>query len=141
MKVHMKVHHIGVATPDIREAVPYFERILNFIPESSITYDVVQKVRVMFLRNPESGERIELIEPAADDSPVSNILKKCNSLAHICYEVADIDEAVRELVSSGAIVLQEPVMALAFANRRIAFLYTPVKLVVELLQAEVSTDE
>jgi catechol 2,3-dioxygenase-like lactoylglutathione lyase family enzyme len=50
----------------------------------------------------------EFIQPAAEDSPVRRTLESSGGLAHLCFEVGDIQAAVRDAESQGAIVVCAP---------------------------------
>ena len=53
---------------------------------------------------------------------------------HLCIEVADLDGSLATARERGALVLQEPVEAAAFDRRRIAWIVTRDKLIVEYLE-------
>jgi methylmalonyl-CoA/ethylmalonyl-CoA epimerase len=65
-------------------------------------------VKVCFVNLPNS--QIELIEPLSEASPIANFLKKnpAGGQHHVCFEVADINEAVIEMEKRGATVLGKP---------------------------------
>ncbi|TET28397.1 MAG: methylmalonyl-CoA epimerase, partial [Candidatus Bathyarchaeum sp.] len=106
-----------------------------FVPVTEVVDDLVQKVSVVLLSGPEADSvPIELIAPLADDSPVSKILKGNMRLYHLCFLVEDIEEALKNFRSHGAIIISGPVPAELFEGKRIAFVYTPDKYVVELLE-------
>ena len=67
-----------------------------------------QGVKVCFVNLPNS--QIELIEPLNEASPIANFLKKnpAGGQHHVCFEVADINEAVTEMEKRGATVLGKP---------------------------------
>ena len=58
---------------------------------------------------PTSDSRIELLEPSAPDSPISNFLtKRGPGLHHLALRVPDLNGAVERLKASGARLLNEP---------------------------------
>jgi methylmalonyl-CoA epimerase len=58
---------------------------------------------------PTGESRIELLEPAAPDSPISNFLEKRGSgLHHVALKVPDLAAAVERLRASGARLLNDP---------------------------------
>jgi methylmalonyl-CoA/ethylmalonyl-CoA epimerase len=101
--------------------------------DGGIYEDPQQKVRVAFL---EAGEaRIELVESAAEESPVERFLReKGGGLHHVCYEVEDLEKEMSEMRLRGSIVAKRPKPAVAFSGRRISWMLTPEKLLVELLE-------
>ena len=73
--------------------------------------------------------------PNGDDSPVLRFLnEKGGGLHHACYEVADLEQALSEFRSRGSLIVKRPKPAVAFQGRRIAWLLTPEKFLVELLK-------
>lgn len=106
-----RLHHVGVVVPSI-------EAIGNLFGPTSLRFsDPVQKVRVRFVGSPERG-LIELIEPTADDSPISAFLAKGGGLHHTAFEVDDFDKACVEM-RSRAVPLGRPWVG--FEGRRLAF--------------------
>jgi len=70
-----------------------------------------EKVNVAMLPTGSAGAgaRIELLEPAAEDSPISSFLaKRGPGLHHIALRVPDLAAAVERLRASGARLLNEP---------------------------------
>ena len=132
----MRFHHVGIAVHNIAEAAPWWTTVNGFHEASNIIHDPLQKVRVQFLETTE-GFRVELVEPAADDSPVRRYLDGPNGgMYHICYEVEDLEATVAEWRGRGAFPVTKPLPAVAFAGRRIIFLLTPQKQLVEFVEAE-----
>ena len=84
-------------------------------------HDPLQRVIVQFWAQDGNSLSIELIEPVGDDSPVAAHLSKGGGLAHLCYEVDDLEGTLRDVRQKGGIVISGPVPATAFHERRIAF--------------------
>jgi methylmalonyl-CoA/ethylmalonyl-CoA epimerase len=103
--------------------------------DGEIIHDPRQLVRVAFFgpANPQNPV-FELVEPASDSSPVNNFLKKGGGLHHVCYEIDDLDSGLREARSVGLAVVSEPTPAVAFGGRRIAWVCSKKRLLVELLE-------
>jgi methylmalonyl-CoA/ethylmalonyl-CoA epimerase len=118
---------------------------------SEIVYDPNQDVYITFLEKsfilniqPSPSPpphymyfpRIELLEPGSDKSPVSKIIKKSGvSPYHICYEVEDITEAIKELKKKKYMPLSYPVNAVAINKRNICFLYNKAVGLIELVES------
>ena len=131
----MKLHHVGIVVDDIESGIQRYRALFGFNPVTEVVDDPIQKVSVVLLSGPEADSvPIELIAPLTDDSPVSNILKGNVRLYHLCFLVENIEEALRNFRSHGAIIISGPVPADLFEGKRIAFVYTPDKYVVELLE-------
>ncbi len=110
-------------------------KMLGFDVTTPSYADPVQKVTVQFIY-PSSDVAIELIAPLDEKSPVTRFLAKQGAgLHHLCYEVPDIDDACKYLRELGSIISCEPVGAVAFNGRRIAFHYWQ-RQIIELLEAE-----
>jgi methylmalonyl-CoA/ethylmalonyl-CoA epimerase len=125
-------HHIAIATPSIKETAQYYTDAGYTMGE--IVYDSVQNVYVAFVEK-AFVPRIELLEPGPGKSPVSKIIEKSGvSPYHICYEVEDIMEAIKELKEKKYIALSYPVKAIAINKRKICFLYNKAVGLIELLE-------
>jgi methylmalonyl-CoA/ethylmalonyl-CoA epimerase len=131
----LRLHHVGFVVANIKTAMPGFLRSLAAEWDGQVFHDPLQKVRVTFLATRAQDPAIELVEPAADDSPVSRFLQeRGGGLHHVCYEVADLEQQLVELRSRGALIVKRPLPAVAFGGRRIAWVITSEKLLVELLE-------
>jgi len=77
----------------------------------------------------------KIVEPAADDSPISKFLQnRGGGLHHCCYEVENPKEQISAMRREGALLAKPPKPAVAFSGRLIAWLLTSEKLLVELLE-------
>jgi methylmalonyl-CoA/ethylmalonyl-CoA epimerase len=77
---------------------------------------------------------LELITPLDDTSHVARLIVKGIAAYHMCCEVEDIDASVRDLRAGGCLIVREPVEAVAFQGRRIAWFYTPTRQLMELVE-------
>ena len=115
-----KIEHIGIAVESIEAVLPYYRDCLGLEYKGS---ELVagQKVRVAFLQLGES--RIELIEPATEDSPVAKFLaKRGPGIHHVAIRVDNIEEALKQHEDSGArLIDREP--RTGAHNTRIAFVH------------------
>ena len=124
-----------MAVQSIDKAIPVYRDLFGYEVISGPFEDPIQRVSVCFLGRPGPGEiMIELVEPLGDDSPVNRTLKKGASAYHVCYEVPNLDETLARLNSQGCIIVSKPVPAVAFDHRRIAWLYTPTRQLMEILE-------
>jgi LAO/AO transport system kinase len=99
------IDHIAIATTDLAQAAPFFESL--GLQAARLETVESEKVRVAML--PAANSRIELLEPAAPDSPISKFLEKRGpGLHHIALRVPDLDETIARLRESGARLLGEP---------------------------------
>ena len=115
--------------------MPGYLRSLGGSWDSQIFHDPIQRVKVAFLQ-PEFGPQvqIELVEPAGENSPVRRFLETSNGgMHHLCYEVKNLEESLKEMRGRSRLV-RPPKPAVAFRNRRIAWILTPENLLIELLE-------
>ena len=132
MLPYFTFHHIGIATRSIEKTAKYYLEA-GFSMTETIS-DPIQKVKITFLTKGQMP-RIELLEPAMDYSPVSQILDKSGTGPyHICYEVDNIEEAIKDLKKKRFLPLFKPVKAVALENRLICFLYNADVGLIELLE-------
>ena len=95
--------------------------------------DPLQAVRLLFLDTGTETE-IELIEPLGEDSPVAAFLARGGGLHHLCYLVEDLETSLTRLRAKGCLITSPPKPAVAFEGRRVAFLVTRERQLVELLE-------
>jgi methylmalonyl-CoA/ethylmalonyl-CoA epimerase len=129
-------HHVGIAVRDLQEAIPNYKNLFGYEIVSGPFDDPIQNVSVCFLSRGEGDATIELVAPLGPNSPIDVTLKKGGGTYHICYQVDDINAAIRHLIEHGSMLLSGPTPAVAFEMREIAWLMTAeAHLLVELLQA------
>lgn len=126
-------HHIGLACRSLE-----IERLglapVGYVAEGPAIHDPIQRVRVQFLSG--GGPRLELVEPAADDSPINGLLKRGTRLYHVAYEVTAFDTTIGHLEARGGYrCLAAPAPAVAFNMRRIVFMMSATGTLIELIQA------
>jgi methylmalonyl-CoA/ethylmalonyl-CoA epimerase len=117
-----RFHHIGMAVKSIR----------GLCSECQIFKDETQNVHVAFITL--NGIQIELIEPVNEISPVFQSLRKGIKLLHLCYEVPDLEKAIKESRKDGFHCISKPVPATAFDNRKIVWLYSREWGLIELVE-------
>jgi methylmalonyl-CoA/ethylmalonyl-CoA epimerase len=135
----LRLHHIGYVVASIDVAMPGFVRSLGANWDGQVFHDPHQKVKVAFLTTRPEDAQVELVEPAGDDSPVLRFLReKGGGLHHVCCEVADLESQLLEFRSRGAVIVKRPKPAVAFNGRRIAWIMTAERALIELLEQSVS---
>jgi len=130
----LNLHHVGFVVADIQTGMTAFCLSLNATWDGCIFEDPHQRVKVAFLTLRPGDALIELVEPAGEGSPVAPFLQKGGGLHHVCYEVGDLEQGLAEFKGRGALLVRRPKPAVAFAGRRIAWVLTAEKLLVELLE-------
>lgn len=100
------IDHLGIAVRSIDDALRFWRDQLGLVVTGRETVDV-EKVNVAML--PAGESRLELLEAAAEDSPIARFLgKRGEGLHHIAIRVPDLRAAVARLEASGSRVLNEP---------------------------------
>ena len=110
-------HHVGLAVSSIDEKIDK-------------TYDPTQKVTVAFVNM--NGITVELVRPDQKDSPARNFIGK--GIYHLCYEVKNIQECIKNAEKNGFKCIASPVPAKAFNGKEIAWLISFKYGLIELLQ-------
>jgi methylmalonyl-CoA/ethylmalonyl-CoA epimerase len=130
-----KLHHIGFVVASIKDSVQGFIDSLHAEWDQQIFHDPNQMVRVTFLNHKNPAEPLfELVEPANEKSLVVPFLRKGGGLHHLCYEVGNLEQSIAYSRSKGALIARSPMPAVAFSGRRIAWVYTKNKLLIEYLE-------
>src|SRR6266536_3291643 len=119
----MTIDHIGVVVQSLEEATAYYVDTFGLRRIGVSIVDPLQDVELQFLED-DRGQRVELIQPVGPTSPVHRALAAGGGLNHICYQVTDLEGAMRALLAGGAKIVREALPAAAFNGRRVAFLYT-----------------
>jgi len=128
-------HHVGFVVPSITNSVHGFASLLQADWDEQVFHDPNQGARVAFLKSRHAGDPLwELVEPAGDQSPVYSFAAKGGGLHHICYVVDKLEPALADSRSLGALVTRQPMPAVAFGGRRIAWVYTKDRLLIEYLE-------
>jgi len=117
-----KFDHIGIAVSSID----------GVLKNTKKTEDPIQKVYIAFTKL--CNFKLELVEPLGESSPVSNIIKKGQSLYHICFKVKDMQAAITAARKNGFNCIASPVPAVAFNNKKIAWLFSRTFGLIELLE-------
>lgn len=134
------LHHLGFVVPSITAAAAEFAMFMSASWDGQIFHDPLQRVRVAFFRAADVGNPVfELVEPADEASPVSSFVKKTGGLHHVCYEIDDLESVLREAQRLGLVMVSGPTPAVAFAGRRIAWVCSKSRLLMEFLERKGSS--
>ncbi|MEW6074462.1 MAG: methylmalonyl-CoA epimerase [Planctomycetota bacterium] len=116
----LELDHVAIAVPSLAEARAIFVAGLGF-QAGEVEPVPGQKVNVLFCR--AGGQRIELVEPAAPDSPLARFLaRRGGGLHHLAWRVSDIEAALSRLQARG-IELIDAAPRPGAHGTRIAFLH------------------
>jgi methylmalonyl-CoA/ethylmalonyl-CoA epimerase len=130
----MKFDHIGIFVKSLEIGQKHLTKIFKINNWSQIYYDPVQKVDVQFGYD-ISNICYELVAPNGENNPVDKVLKDGkNVLNHVAYKVNNINDEIVRLQNNRCLLISGPNPAIAFENKKIAFLYTPLKFIIELIE-------
>jgi len=125
-------HHIGIATKNLAQTKKIYEKLGLIFGET--IHVPRQKVNVCFSRQ-GSHPQIELIEPAAEDSPINNILDLIGTTPyHFCYKTDDLGRTSAFLRDQGFLIMNDPGPSNALNENRICFYYHKHLGVVEVVE-------
>ena len=94
MKI-LGIGHLGIAVEDLAQDSPFWKHVLNMdhlstevVADQGVTTDIY-----------DTGKgKVELLEAANPDSPITKFLEKRGpGIHHVCFEVDDITIAIKEL--------------------------------------------
>jgi methylmalonyl-CoA/ethylmalonyl-CoA epimerase len=138
------LHHIAIVGLDPEQLARRMARS-GAREVTQVIEDRNQRVRVQFFRD-AAGVLIETVCPltTVEESPLASRISRGGGIDHLCYELTAEDESLERVVSAelagGAKLMCAPVHSTAF-NRRIAFVFRPYGLLVELVEQRlVNTD-
>jgi len=114
------LHHVAIVVPSIEEARKTYVDVLGFTA-GEVEHVADQKVDVLVCSAGE--QRVELVQPASDDSPVTKFLaKRGGGLHHLAYRVEDLEDALARLKAAGLRLIDEAPRPGAHGTR-IAFVH------------------
>lgn len=120
--------------PDIARAAEDFVAQFGYRALSGVVHDPVQTAFVQFFQIEDDRTLLELVAPDGLGSKLSSAAKSGRGMHHMCYAVLDISDSCKRLSSQGMLVIQEPVFAVAFPGRRIAWLQGRNRVLTELVE-------
>jgi methylmalonyl-CoA epimerase len=94
------VHHVGFAVTDLDEAVSTYTDLFGATVEhrARVEEQGVEAASVLV-----GADRVELLAPTGDNTPVGRFLaKRGPGMHHIAYEVDDVSAALADLERRGA---------------------------------------
>jgi methylmalonyl-CoA epimerase len=99
------LHHVAIVVPSLAEARKTYVDVLG-MTAGDVEHVADQKVNVLVCFAGE--QRIELVEPAAEDSPVSAFLaRRGGGLHHLAYRVGNVERALAALKAAGLRLIDE----------------------------------
>ena len=99
------LHHIGIAVENLEEAVRLYRDKLG-LRLDSIEEVPTERVRVAVLF--AGSQRIELLQPTGDDSPIASfIAKRGVGIHHVAFESDDCGKEIKRLAAEDLRLLDE----------------------------------
>ncbi len=131
----MQFDHIGVIVPRLVTARRYLGKLFHIADWTIEFEDPVNRVRVQFGRDP-SGMCYEAIAPLGEESPVLRTLRVSDRiLNHVAYLVPDLALGADHLRRNGCVPAGDARPAMAYGGNRIQFFISPLRFMIELIEA------
>ena len=127
--------HIGLVVGDLAAGRESLGSTLDVSHWTEIFEDAGIGVLVQFGRG-ETGPCYELIAPFGKTSPIAGSLRGGrNILNHVAYLVTDLNVEAARMLEQGCISTGAAQPAVAYGGRRIQFWMSPLRFLVELIEA------
>ena len=116
-----RLNHVAIAVPHLESAAQRYRALGAEV--SAPLAQPAHGVRVVFVTL--ANTKIELLEPLGEDSPISGFLRRNASggIHHLCFEVADIEQARNTLQSLGTRVLGDGKPKIGAHGKPVLFLH------------------
>ena len=133
------IHHLGVAVDDLDDALATYERLFGATLEhrARVPEQGVEAAAVLV-----GADRVELLAPTGEDTPVGRFLaSRGPGMHHVAYSVDDIRAALRDASAAGAELIDEEPHAGLF-GLQVAFIHpsSVAGVLVEYVQVEGAVD-
>tara|TARA_Y200000002_G_scaffold316418_1_gene274732 strand:+ start:1855 stop:2274 length:420 start_codon:yes stop_codon:yes gene_type:complete len=128
----IKFHHYGVATNSFIQPIKFHKNLGYKCTDT--TRDNKQLVDLVFCVS-EFMPSVELVKPFDERSPINGYINKNQSIIyHACYETSLQKDNIEEIFEGmNYINVVEPVPAILFNNRLVAFYYVKDLGLIEIL--------
>ena len=131
----MQFDHLGLVVKSLAKGRKSLTEVFLIQAWTAEFRDEVNGVLLQFGRDP-AGVVFELLEPLDESSPVYNALVTGKGiLNHIAYRVADLCLNAERMRAAGCAPTSEPKPAVAYGGHKIQFFITPLRLIIELIEA------
>jgi methylmalonyl-CoA/ethylmalonyl-CoA epimerase len=101
----LAIHHVGVAVDDLDRALTTYVDVLGGALEHR---EELAEQGVVAAAVRVGSDRLELLAPTGDDTPIARFLaKRGPGMHHIAYRVDDVAAALADLAAAGAELIDE----------------------------------
>lgn len=113
-----QIAHLGVAVRALSDVLPFYRDVLGL---PVVPLDDADGARIAGLA---AGDAlVELLEPAAADSPIAKYIdRRGPGIHHLCFYVDDLDDTLAKARAAGVTLIDE-VPRIGAEGKRIAFLH------------------
>lgn len=133
--VKWRFDHLGLVVKSLAAGNKHLTNVLQVKEWTAPVTDEVNGVHIQFGRDP-AGVVYELLAPIDENSPVYAALKGGKAiLNHVAYITDDLEAAAGHLVRNGCGSTGQPNPAIAYGGARIQFFVTPLRTIIELVEA------
>ena len=117
-----RLNHVAIAVQDLSAAAELYRGALGAIVSAPVAQPE-HGVTTVFVDLPNT--KIELMAPLGDRSPIASFLGRNpgGGIHHLCYEVADIRAASRDLAAKGARILGDGEPKIGAHGKPVIFLH------------------
>jgi len=117
-----KLNHVAIVVPDLDAAAAKYRDVFG-AKISKVQELPEHGVRVVFVEL--ENTKIELLHPLGRNSAVAGFLKKNPGGAthHLCFEVKDLEVAIKRMIQSGARVLGDGKVKIGAHSLPVVFLH------------------
>lgn len=113
-----RIAHVGIAVPDLEQALAFYRDVLGLTPHAPEAAD-----GATILSLPFGESEVELLAPDSPDGPIAKFLARRGAgIHHICYRVANLDAALAACRRAGYRLIDETPRSGA-GGHRIAFVH------------------
>lgn len=134
-EVKWRFDHLGLVVKSLAKGRKHLTNILQISDWTNEVTDPVNGVEIQFGRDP-SGLVYELLSPIDENSPVYAALTSGKAiLNHVAYVTDDLQAGAAHLGRNGCASTGAPKPAIAYDGARIQFFVTPLRTIIELIEA------
>ena len=118
--MNVELDHVAIAVSSLEKGIAFYGDLLGLVLHGT---EEVKEQKVKAALMLAGDERIELLEPTAQDSPVAkHIARRGEGLHHIAFRTPDIEAALARLKAAGAELIDRSPRT-GVGGSRIAFIH------------------